>query len=97
MFRAYGRGSHDALQDFYRKRALEFEGTPKLCLRHLGAWHHFDGVESWELGKRQEAARLGWNALGKFWTSRAPRKIKRVVFNGMVVNTSLWRRGLEDL
>eukprot|EP00959_Pyramimonas_sp_CCMP1952_P226696 4740013-Pyramimonas_sp.AAC.1 len=35
FFRAYGKGPH---------QHIDFDGTPKLCLRHLGARHHFDGI-----------------------------------------------------
>eukprot|EP00959_Pyramimonas_sp_CCMP1952_P049404 1031997-Pyramimonas_sp.AAC.2 len=51
LFRAHGRRPHQQIQKFYNKQDLTFEGNPTICLRHHGAWHHFDGHETWELKK----------------------------------------------
>ena len=55
-----------------------------LAARHLGAWHHIDGLERAELMTRNAAARCGWSAMGKFWyVKETPFRVRRSVFTAL--------------
>ena len=57
--------------------------------RHLGGTVAYNGSLLKEIEKRLEAIRVGWSSLGRFWTSRARRNLKRKVLLSYVVEAGI--------
>ena len=66
------------------------QGQAKIVVRHLGAWYHVNNSETVDVQARIRAGRIGWSAMGRFWTQNGiPFHVKRCVFYSMVYNSTL--------
>ena len=94
MLRCRGAGAPRAMQNFYHKKnGIEYRGEAKTWVKHLGGWHNCDGWTYHENDMRIRAARNGWNAMSRVWTSNTPRRIRKLLYTSLVRGRSIvWLR-----
>jgi len=65
------------------------------ALKHLGAFIEPGGTNAPEIQERVRATNVAWLNMGRFWTTRAPYRVKRLVFLGLIYSTAI--SGLEAM
>ena len=62
-------------------------------LKHLGSMSHVEGFTVTEREERLKSGRKAWFAMGSFWFSEVPNRVKFIVFFCVVYSTII--SGLE--
>ena len=94
--RFYGAGARPATRKFYKKE-VALLGKPTLNMRYLGNKAHPGGRRGPDRERRLHAAEQGWAAGRGYWTSKAPLREKREMFQSLRVMAPWSGEGAEAL
>ena len=77
---AAGKGRNDHMRKFYGNDYPDLTGKRKKTCRHLGPLLTCDLTVKAERESRITAIRKAYFSMGRFWTSKAPLRVKKMVF-----------------
>ena len=88
----FGRGSNPATRMLYQNNTA-IKGNFLVTMKYLGALVHRVGATQSETKERIAAGWKAWSILGSFWTSAAPWKARKFLFQALVLSAAV--SGLE--